>query len=121
MGQVNLTKSEQDFYESTIKQINTVIANAQTEAKNLLTQTVSSICESHDSEVPEIFEPVKNKKGKVIAMLWGDDIKKFHDGELTIADAVVPPKAPAPPVTPPAKPVEGAGTPAPAAPTQPAP
>ena len=112
MGIINLRKSEQDFYASTLKQANEIVAKAQAEAGELITSTVTSICESHESETPQQFEPVKDKKGKTIAMLWGKEQKAWREGALQIEGGVYPPGFPIKPAATPAtngaKGVEGA-------------
>jgi hypothetical protein len=125
MGIVNLRKSEQDFYDSTVKQASAVLARAQSEANGLINDTIKSICESHDSEFPLSCEPVNNKNGKVIALLWGAEQKDWREGNLHIDGAVYPPGLPLKPKQPAngtngaAKGAEGAGAP-PAGTTAPA-
>jgi hypothetical protein len=94
MGVINLVKSEQDFYDSVAKQANEHIERAKSEASSMVSDMLKSIYETHDTEVPQQWEPVKNKKGRVIAMIWGKEQKDWREGVLQIEGAVYPPGFP---------------------------
>lgn len=103
MPVVEFTHSEKGFYEDKQKQARSLVAAAQDavnkaaqEGKTLVGGVLAMICESHEQEPPANAELVKNKQGKVIGLIWGDDYGKFLKGELTIKDAVVPPQPASP-------------------------
>jgi hypothetical protein len=97
MGHIDLTRSEQDFYETVSQQVNTLLMEAKTKGQTLLTQMVTSICETHNAEVPQQFDTIRDKRGKTIAMLWGQELKLWREGVLNIPGAVYPPGLPVKP------------------------
>lgn len=99
MAIIEFTFSEKEIYEDKQRQARELVAKAQAavtaaqaEARNMIGVWLGKICESHEQEPPANAELLKNKQGKVIGLAWGEDYKKFLNGELTVRDAVVPPK-----------------------------